>query len=59
MPKVPDSKPRKADDIKPAARRPGSDKDKDRFEAKLKKIAKAKPHRPSHENKAAWAKIKS
>jgi hypothetical protein len=43
MPKVPDSKPKKTDDFKSVARRLGCDEDKARFEAKLKKIAKAKP----------------
>lgn len=55
MPKVPDSKPKKADDFKSVARRLGCDEDKATFEAKLKKIAKS---RPSKDNKAAWAKLK-
>lgn len=37
-------KPKPAQDFGSVAKRLGCDEDKDRFEAKLSKLAKAKPH---------------
>jgi len=48
----------RADDFKSVARTLGGDDDKATFEAKRCKIAKAKPTRPSKDNKSAWAKLK-
>jgi hypothetical protein len=48
-PKPPREKPSKdkePDDFVSVARRLGADESKERFEAKLKKIAKAKPAKP-------------
>ena len=61
MPKVPDLKPKRRTHFKSLAREIGCDEDRDRFEARLKIIAKApplkKPSKSSKENKRIWAKL--